>query len=192
MIGFFNKRNPRSDDELLNRKLFETRVKKLREKAGYGTTELPIENLVLFFATNIADVVFQVGKNSAEPENNASVAEKAATVVVCTQLVKFGVRTANINEADVKSKIMENSMVLVLQADPHKPSPEAQAEMSLAASAYQTLASDQPELLITIDERAAEYLERGNNDAFTALATCWRAICDFIEQGQPSSTDRNK
>ena len=180
MFGFFKKNKIKKSEELLNKMLFITKVSELREKAGFEKSNLPIENLILFFSMNLADLVFQQAKKSPNPELDSDPSEKAATLVIFAQAVHMGSRMTNINDSNLKSIIMQNGMAMLLQTDIDHPEPQAQAEMSLATTTYQSLSSGRIEILQKIDNLTHEFLVNESQSVLLALVQLWNEIVIYI------------
>jgi len=187
VFNFFQKRKLRRAEESLNKLAFISRVQEMRENAGLPKADLPLENLVLFFAMNVADMVFRIAKNSATPEANADAVEKAAMLVVFTQSVHMAARKAGITDTATKSVVMQNGMAGLLRTDLDSPTPQAQAEMSLAVNAYQALSSERLPTLRRLDELANSYFVSETDESLHGLVGCWREIVAFLK-GKEAAT----
>jgi hypothetical protein len=180
VFNYFRKRKIERAEESVNKMVFVTRVKEMRQRGGFPDVDLPLENLVAIFAMNVADMVFRVAKNSATPEIHADPVEKAATLVVFLQSVHMSSRMAGITDKETKSIIIQNGMARLLQTDLDRPTPQAQAEMALAVNAYQVLSSERLAILTRIDELAHANLVSETDEILKSLVVCWRQVVAYL------------
>ncbi len=189
MFGFLKKRKLEEAETLLSRHLFISKVEEMRRNAGFPGARLPLENLVLFFAMNLADIVFQNAKNTSTPEASTDAVEKAAMLIVFAQAAHTGARIVGIMDKEMRSLLMTNGMANLLQADLDNPSAEALAEISLATIAYQSISDDRLGILRDIDALSNGYLVTQSEESLCGLVVCWRQIVEFIRGNQREETN---
>ena len=166
----------------LDQILFVGQVLKLRQAAGFPEQSLPMENLVGFYAVNLADLVFRIAKNSDEPEQTSTPTEKAAAAVICTQAVHMGWRMAGLKEdKELKSTLMQNTLTRILHADLNNPSSQSMAEMALAITTYDMLATGYLAILEKIDVLARSYLAYQRRADLVELQNVWLQIVSLLE-----------
>jgi hypothetical protein len=162
--------------------LFVGQVLRLRQAASLPEQSLPMENLVGFYAVNLADLVFRIAKNSDESEHVSTPTEKAATAVICTQVVHMGWRMAGLKEdKELKSTLMQNALTRTLHADLNNPSPQSMAEMALAVTTYNMLATEYLPVLEKIDMLARSYLADQRRTDLVELHSVWLQIVSLLQ-----------
>jgi hypothetical protein len=187
MFGFSRKRRLKEAQASLNRVSFITSVIELRKSMGFPEAKLSLENLVQFYAMNLAQIVFENAKKVPNVLAGRDAVEKAATLVVLTQTVHMGARMVEIGDKEQRSIIIENGVFKLLNTDIDNPSPEALAEFALVSNVYPALSVEKIEILREIDTHAYLYLNNSNTQSMEYLVAGWCNVERYVRGGEASA-----
>jgi hypothetical protein len=182
MFGFLQRRKLRVAEDTLRRVTFLSKVAEMRRTAGFPEANLSPENLIAFFAINLADGVSLVSRGSTGTDVKPAFSERAATVILFVRAAHVGVANVGIKDPDVASSIYQSGFDFLMGLGDGIEVKEAEAAISSSMTIYDAIKGERLDLLEEIDRGALAYLDAPSQPNLTRLVDCWEELKNEVLQ----------
>jgi len=184
MLGFGNKKKKRllEAEATLNKVLFLKNVQQMRIQQGLPDVLLPAENLVIFYAVNLAYAAYEkvVGK-----EGRPTSKQTAAGIVMSLSIAELGVHATGLQSTDTKSIIYQNVLVGFLTGKPAAGTELSSEERQTATHTFtlrDAVKEDRPQLLSMLRRYAWEYLIHQREADLEGIADSYKMLSRFADE----------